>query len=157
MIGGQAFCLRSIRVEEAEQAASMEQICFPPNEACTPVMMIQRVQQAPDMFLVAEECESGRLVGMVCGLATSETCFRDEFFSDASLYQPDGENVMLLGVEVLPEYQHHGLASRMMEQYLQRERARGRRCVYLTCLDDKVGMYEKMGFTDLGFRLPSGA
>ena len=36
------FELRSIRPEEAEQAAEIEQICFPPNEACSVPMMIDR-------------------------------------------------------------------------------------------------------------------
>ena len=37
-----------------------------------------------------------------------------------------------------------------MSHYLARERDKNRAQVILTCLDSKVGMYEKMGFLDLG-------
>ena len=57
---------------------------------------------------------------------------------------------MLLGVDVLPEYRRQGLAQAMMEEYAGRERAKGRKKLLLTCLDSKVGMYEKFGFTDIG-------
>ena len=38
----------------------------------------------------------------------------------------------------------------IMERYLKRAKECGRRRVVLTCLDEKVKMYEKMGYTDLG-------
>ena len=37
------FEFRNIRPEEADQAAQIEQICFPPNEACSEKMMKERV------------------------------------------------------------------------------------------------------------------
>lgn len=47
------FEFRNIRPEEADQAAQIEQICFPPNEACSEKMMKERVLTAPEFFLVA--------------------------------------------------------------------------------------------------------
>ena len=61
-----------------------------------------------------------------------------------------GHKFMLLGLDVLPEYQHQGLARKLMEQYKERERARGRKKLILTCLPDKVEMYKKFGFKDHG-------
>ena len=49
------FVFRTIRREEADIAAEMEQICFPPHEACPKELMIQRVLRDPEMFIVAEE------------------------------------------------------------------------------------------------------
>lgn len=57
---------------------------------------------------------------------------------------------MLLGLDVLPEYRHQGLAREIMNRYVSREQAKGRKCLYLTCLDGKVEMYKKMGYTDDG-------
>ena len=51
------FEFREIRPDEAEQAAKIEQICFPPNEACTEKMMRERVAAVPDLFLVAVDKE----------------------------------------------------------------------------------------------------
>lgn len=141
---------RSIRPEEAEQAAMIEQICFPPNEACTEQHMKERIAKAPELFLVAVDKDSGRLAGFLNGLSTDEKSFRDEFFTDADLYDPNGKNVMLLGLDVLPEHRMQGLAGELVSQYLNRERKNGRRKLILTCLKAKVEMYQKMGFTDCG-------
>ena len=144
------FEFRDIRPGEAEQTAEIERICFPPNEACSRKMMLERVAKAPEMFLVAVDKNTGKIAGFLNGLATSESVFRDEFFTDADLYEPDGANVMLLGLDVLPEYRGRGLARELMHQYLQREKERGRREVTLTCLAGKIKMYETMGFANRG-------
>ncbi len=146
----QNFDFRDIRPEEAEEAAGIEQICFPPNQACTPEMMKSRPEVAPALFLVAVDKKTGRLAGFLNGLATCETVFRDEFFTDASLHDPAGESVMLLGLDVLPEYRRQGLARRLVRTYQEREAAKGRKRLILTCLAEKVGMYESFGFQDLG-------
>jgi len=33
---------------------------------------------------------------------------------------------------------------------VEREQSKGRKCLHLTCLDQKVEMYKKMGYTDDG-------
>lgn len=146
----QRFEFRYIRPEEGDQAAQIEQVCFPPNEACTEKMMKDRAAAAPEMFLVAADRKQGVLAGFLCGLATEESRFRDEFFYDNTLYQPEGKNVILLGLDVLPEYRGQGLARELMHVYLQKEKERGRKVAVLTCLADKIPMYEKMGFTGHG-------
>ncbi len=144
------FEFRDIRRDEAEQAAEIEEICFPPNEACSREMMLRRVEKAPELFLVAADRRTGKLAGFLNGLSTEEERFRDEFFTDAGLYDPKGGNVMLLGLDVLPGYRMQGLARELVRLYCEREKAKGRRKLLLTCLDAKVEMYEKMGFKDLG-------
>ncbi len=144
------FEFRSIRPEEADQAVAIEQICFPPNEACSEKAMKERIGVAADLFLVAVDRETGKLAGFLNGVATDETAFRDEFFTDCGLHQSEGENVMLLGLDVLPEYRRQGLAHEIVSQYLHREGKRGRKRLVLTCLDEKVAFYERMGFLDHG-------
>ncbi len=144
------FEFRDIHSDEVTQAVEIEQICFPPHEACSEKSMRERIEKAPELFLVAVDKESGKLAGFLNGLSTEEDVFRDEFFTDANLYNSDGANVMLLGLDVLPEYRGRGLARELVNQYSRRERAKHRRQLILTCLDDKVEMYKKMGFRDQG-------
>lgn len=144
------FTFRNIRKEESVQAVQIEMICFPPNEACSEEMIISRIERVPELFLVAEDKETGKLAGFLSGIATNESVFRDEFFSDADLHDPDGTNIMLLGLDVLPDYRGQGLARELMYEYLSREHEKGRKCVRLTCLPAKVAMYKKMGFCDEG-------
>ena len=144
------FEFRDIRAEEASQAVAIEQICFPPHEACSEQHMRERIAKVPELFLVAVDKESGKIAGFLNGLATDEHLFRDEFFLDANLNRPDGKNVMLLGLDVLPEYRGQGLAREIVHQYIMREAEKHRQMLILTCLESKVNMYEKMGFHDCG-------
>ncbi|MFR5127958.1 hypothetical protein [Blautia massiliensis (ex Durand et al. 2017)] len=57
---------------------------------------------------------------------------------------------MLLGLDVLPEYQHQGLAKKTDGTIYREESAPGRKKLILTCLPDKVEMYKKFGFKDHG-------
>ena len=141
------FTFRTIRQDEAEQAAAIEAVCFPPNEACKREHMLPRIAAASDFFWVAEDRQTGGIAGFINGIATDEDCFRDEFFTDASIHDPDGKNIMILGLDVLPEYRGRGLARALVDSYAEREK--GRRLV-LTCLEKLVGMYRKLGFRDLG-------
>lgn len=144
------FEFRDIRPEEADRAAEIEQIVFPPNEAAFPDDIREQVSVAPELFLVAVDKESGQIAGFLNGIATNETTFRDEFFTDKSLHDPDGSGVMLLGLDVLPEYRMQGLGRELINTYSRRERAKGRKRLVLTCLPRLVAMYQKMGFEDHG-------
>ena len=141
---------RDIFPEEADQAVTIEKICFPPNEACSEKMMRERAVNVSDLFLTAVDRETGKIAGFLNGISTDEDCFRDEFFTDASLHNPEGKNVMLLGLDVLPEYRSQGLARELVRRYLEREWVKGRKEIILTCLESKVAMYEKFGFKDKG-------
>ena len=89
---------RNIKQNEAEEAAEIERICFPPNEACSKKHMKDRVAGIADLFLVAIDKENGKMAGFLNGLATDDEILKDEFFTDASLHNPEGKNVMLLGL-----------------------------------------------------------
>lgn len=144
------FEFREIEESEAGQAAEIEQICFPPNEACSEKCMRAQILAARQLFLVAVDKETGKIAGFLNGIATDEPRFRDAFFTDARLHDPEGKNIMLLGLDVLPEYRGQGLGRELVYQYLRKERENGRQEVFLTCLEPKVKMYQKFGFTDRG-------
>lgn len=150
MLNKEKFEFRNIRKDEVDQAVEIEQICFPPNEACSREHISERIEAVPELFLVAIDKETGRIAGFLNGLSTKEETFRDAFFTDISLNDPAGENVMLLGLDVLPEYRGQGLARELVYQYAVREKKNGRQRLILTCLEEKVKMYLKFGLTDRG-------
>ena len=135
------FEFRDIRQEEADQAVLIEKNCFPPNEACSEKHMKERIGVTPELFLVAVDKTTGKLAGFLNGIATDEEKFRDN---------TKGKKVMILGLDVLPEYRGQGLAREIVRCYLQREEEKGRKEIVLTCLDEKVEMYKRFGFVDLG-------
>ena len=144
------FEFRTIREDEADQTAQVEAACFPPGEACTLEHMKDRIAVAKDIFLVAVDRESGKIAGFVNGIATNEVDLKDEFFTDASNHDPKGKNIMICGVCVLPKFQKQGLARELVFEYSRREWERGRERLILTCKKEKVKMYRKFGFRDLG-------
>lgn len=144
------FEFRSIRNGEEDRAVAIEQICFPPHEACSEKHMKERIANAPELFLMAVDRETGEIAGFLNGISTDEDAFRDEFFTDINLYNPIGKHVMLLGLDVLPKYRGQGLAKEIVRRYAQREKQNGRNMLILTCLQEKVEMYLKMGFHDDG-------
>ena len=73
---------RDILPEELDQVIQIEQICFPPNEACSEKHMKERIGVTPELFLVAVDKTTGKLAGFLNGIATDEEKFRDEFFYD---------------------------------------------------------------------------
>ena len=132
------FEFRTIFSEEAVQAASVEE------------MMKRRALKIRELFFVAVDRKSGEVAGFLNGLATDGDCLKDEFFRNADLHDQTGDNVMILGLAVLPKYRGIGVASELMRRYSGIQRQQGRCALILTCLDAKVEMYKKMGFEDEG-------
>ena len=95
---------------------------------------------------VSPDDSHDQIAGYITMLMTDEEHFRDAFFEDPSLHQPNGANVMLLGLEVLPSFRHQGLAAELLNRTIRQAEKEGRRKLVLTCRDDKIAMYEKFGF-----------
>ena len=146
----QRFEFRDIRPEEWAEAAQIEQICFPPNEACSAASMRDRAERSAETFLVAYDRVNHKIAGFLNGLPTDEEVFRDDFFTDISQRNPAGKNVMLLGLDVRPEYRHRGLATTLMDCYMDREAEKGREQLILTCLPHLVDFYRGLGFCERG-------
>ena len=144
------YQFRQILPEEADQAVEIENTCFPPNEACPEDEMRRRVAMMPEQFLVAVDRETGKLAGFLNGLCSDEKELRDEFFTDVTLHDPAAQTDFLMGLDVLPAYRGQGLAKELMRLYGIWGQVKGRHKMVLTAHEEKVGMYERMGFTDLG-------
>lgn len=44
----QSFIFRNIKQNETDQANTIEQICFPPHEACSEMSMVERIRAAEE-------------------------------------------------------------------------------------------------------------
>ena len=77
---------------------------------------------------MAVDRKSGEVAGFLNGLATDGDCLKDEFFRNADLHDPTGDNVMILGLAVLPKYRGIGVASELMRRYsgIQRQHLCGK-------------------------------
>ena len=136
-------------VAEVESAAIMDKLCYDnPCDACTREEVLERIEAAPEIFLVAVDRQTGKLAGIMNGVATNnDEEFLDEFFEEARrLHDPDGSTIMLCGLDVMPEHRGHGLAKELVRRYCEIEKERGRKRLLLTCVEEKIDMYRRMGF-----------
>lgn len=138
--------------EDGPEFADLEEICFPPGQRISRDVILKRAALYPDQFLIAEDtkAEDRKIAGYIAGVTTKEGSFSDDFFTDPDIYDPSGSTVMISGLEVRPEYRHMGLATKLMEKFIDRERRRGRKRIVLTCLENLVPFYENMGYRRIG-------
>lgn len=142
------YQIRTARINDARQAAQVEAICFPKEEAADFHSLCLRIETFPESFLVAEADET--LIGMINGCVTNERTIRDEMFSDPSCHLPDGDYQAVFGLDVLPAYRRQGVAARLMRRFIANARDRGRKGVILTCKEALIPYYEKFGYQSMG-------
>lgn len=144
----ESMIIRPVTMEDLETVAEVERICFPPAEAAGRDEFFRRIQAFPDSFFVAEL--DGTIAGFINGAVTDERTIRDEMFENVSLHRAEGVYQSIFGLDVLPEYQHRGIASMLMEHMIGQAESRGKKGLILTCKDRLLSFYEKFGYRSLG-------
>lgn len=142
------FLIRNVTMEDLDAVTEVEAICFPAAEAASRESFVQRIQTFPESFFVMET--DGRIIGFINGCVTDRQTICDEMFEDSSWHMPEGPWQSVFGLDVIPEYQHQGLASVLMEHLIADAKAKGRKGLILTCKDRLIGFYEKFGYRILG-------
>ena len=140
--------LRLAIKEDLETLALIEATCFPQAEAATLAQFEERFQAFPENFLVA--IEDNQVVGMINGNTTQEPALPDIFYEQASCHQREGAYMSVFGIDVLPNYQHRGIASQLMHGYIELAKERGKKGIILTCKDHLIPFYESFGYQCLG-------
>lgn len=140
--------IRQVRPEDLDAVTRVEAVCFPEAEAAARDSFSQRIQAFPDSFFVAEN--DGEIIGFINGCVTDSRVIEDEMFEDVGLHNPDGAYQSIFGLDVLPEYQHRGLASKLMRHLIETAKERGKRGLILTCKERLIGFYETFGYKSLG-------
>ena len=147
MMCKQMVKIRNVTMADLEAVTALEAVCFPPEKAAPEAAFAYRIGAFPERFLVAEV--DGKIVGMINGCASSLPVIEDALFEPQG-HEPDGRNQMVFGLAVLPEYQHRGIASALMERLVDFSRQAGMEKVILTCREAKIGFYEKFGYVNHG-------
>ena len=140
--------IRKAVAEDVRRIAEIEEKCFPPSEAASIKSFFERFMAFPECFFVAEI--NGKVVGHINGCTTDLPDLPDELYHNASLHQPMGEWQTVFGLAVLPEYQHRGIATKLMREFQKIMKARGKKGIVLTCKDEKVSFYTGLGFSCSG-------
>lgn len=140
--------IRQVKQRDIESVAAVEATCFPEAEAADKASFERRIATFPECFFVAEA--DGRIIGFINGCATDEKTIRDEMYHDSRLHKKNGKYQSIFGLDVLPEYQHRGIAAKLMEYLIEDAKQKGRRGLILTCKEKLLPYYEKFGYVNHG-------
>lgn len=104
----QAIIIRHVRQEDLEECVAVENAGFPPEEAASRETIQLRVERFPEGFLVAEW--HGKVVGILNSAATNKDDLSDEELKQLIGHDPNGKNMVVFALAVLPEFEKRGIA-----------------------------------------------
>lgn len=137
--------IRTAVPADLEAVASIEEACFPPDQAASRDDMAGRLAVYPDRFWLL--VDGNDVIGFVNGMCTNEPDLRDEMYADPTLHNAEGEWQMIFGVDTIPTRRRQGCAARLLEHVITLSRAEGRKGLVLTCREHLVHYYAKFGFS----------
>ena len=140
--------IRNAGIKDLDRIYELETACFSPAEAATYEALKQRLEVFPNHFWLLER--DGELVAMVNGMTTNNEKLEDRMYRDASLHNEDGKYQMMFGVETRPDQRRKGYASILMKEAIKDCRNDSRKGVILTCKEEHIPFYEKLGFVNKG-------
>lgn len=139
---------RTAQLSDLDRVTEIEYICFPAEQAATRAAFEQRIKTFPSHFILLEH--EGTPIGFVNGAVLDARYIEDEMYERTDSHNEQGAYQSVYGLDVLPEYRGRGLAHKLMAQLIDQAKKEGRRGMTLTCLDEKIGFYETMGFKNEG-------
>lgn len=66
------------------------------------------------------------------------------------MYKDDGKNLIIFGLDVLPDFQRKGYARELMNHFIEFAKSDGKEKVVLTCKDHLIDYYASFGYENLG-------
>lgn len=147
------YSIRMVEPEDLTACHTIEVRCFPPCEAAWTSSLEKRIEEYPEGFLVAE-CD-GEVVGQVNSGSTSKNDITDEEFKQLIGHDPDGRNIVIFSLSVLPEHQKNGLGSQLLTSFIKQARELGKSNVMLLCKSDLIDYYSRHGFKEGGISASS--
>lgn len=144
----QGVIIRKADIKDLDAVTELESRCFPIAEAADGKAFELRLRNFPECFWIMEKDK--QVVCMINGMTTNSKELCDEMYEGTELYAPDGKWLMLFGVATLPEYQHKGLASQLMEYVIEETKRQKRSGIVLTCKEKLIRFYEKFGYVNEG-------
>lgn len=140
--------IRQANKNDLREIVNIESICFPPAEAASEKSIYERFEVFGENFLVA--IEDNKIVGFINGCTTDRPILEDELYYDAKLHNSKGKYQTVFGLDVLPQYRKKGIAGKLLSEFIELSKKRGKQGMVLTCKDYLINYYAKFGFKHNG-------
>ena len=140
--------IRNVQSTDLEQMLIIENEGFSIEESATKEAFLERIQLIPDTFIVAEK--EGEILGYINGPIINQLYITDNLFEKIKDNPKSGGFQSVLGIAVSKHSRKQGIAKKLMEKMEELVEENERKGITLTCKQDLVSFYEKIGFVNHG-------
>lgn len=140
--------LRNVKPNDLEQLLFIENEGFSQEEAATKQAFIERIKLIPDTFIVAEH--AGQIKGDINGPIISQPYITDDLFTKITENPKKGGYQSILGLAVVKGGRNQGIAKYLIEKMVAISLENERAGITLTCKEELIPFYEKLGFINYG-------
>lgn len=140
--------MRTAHPLDLERCYEIETESYSGDEAATKEKILKRITNYPQGFIVLENQQE--IIGFINSGATHQVVLSDEEFKELVGHDPSGKYIVIMSVVIHPKYQGVGMASLLMNYFINEMKALGKSEMFLICQTELVDMYRQYGFTYLG-------
>lgn len=140
--------IRNVLPKDLNRITEIESICFPAAEAASKASLKERMEVFPKGFFVAEL--DNEIIGFINSGGTDADHIEDAFFKTMNLHIDAGENLVIFGLDVDPNYQKRGYAKELMQHFIKEAKKSSRKNILLTCKHHLIAYYEQFGYLNKG-------
>ncbi len=135
-------------VDDLNELHKIEALSFSTERAASREMFFYRLENFPQWFYKAELDE--KIVGLIDGSSSDRKYITDDVYQVDGAFDECGENLLIFGLAVHPNFRKNGIAHKLMLHILSSAKERGKKRVSLTCEEELIGFYESFGFQNHG-------
>lgn len=137
--------LRQAADTDIPRLTVIEAECFPAAEAASEEDLAARFAVFGDHFWVLEA--DGEIVAFIDGMVTDSPVIFDELYSQPHAHTRHGAYQTVFGVNTIPAARGRGYAAILISRLIEQARQEKRTGVILTCKEELIDYYKKLGFS----------
>ena len=140
--------IRMVNEHDLDRCFEIESVSYSGDEAATKDKILKRIETYPEGFIILEN--DREIIGFINSGATQKVELSDEEFKELVGHDPEGRHIVILSVVIHPDYQGKGMASKLMNSFIDKMKALGKTDIFLICQSELIDMYARYGFVNLG-------
>ncbi len=140
--------IRIVTQQDLDRCFEIESVSYSGDEAATKAKILKRIKTYPEGFIVLEN--DREIIGFINSGATQKVELSDEEFKELIGHDPEGKHIVILSVVIHPDYQGKGMASKLMNSFIDKMKVLGKTDIFLICQSELIDMYARYGFVNLG-------
>lgn len=135
-------------IEDIDALHKIEALSFSEEKAASREAFEYRLNNFPRWFYKAEY--KGRIVGLIDGSPSNKKYITDDLYQADGGFDENGENLLIFGLAVHPDFRKNGIAHKLMKHILSIAKERGKKRASLTCKEALITFYESFGYSNHG-------